>query len=338
MKIGIITDAHLFHKYAITPESYKKILDDFCSNSNIDIIVDCGDLTDRSFLTAGQIQILYNIFRDVNKPFYYVAGNHDTIENTTVLSFLKLKDNIKIISGNKPQIVDNILFVPYTDNIIKLLEDLKTLIKDDRLELAFSHLNITNNIYSSINIKQVTKVLNKNFAKCWFNGHIHTPEFISDFYGDFINIGSCSSLTFGDEHLPLYLVYDTETNISIENYINNSIIHKNFKIESENDIQNILKYLHKYNNYKNAIKIKLLNNEESIKLKKDIKEVLTEFNNKNVVINTCFDYIKDNKQDRKTRQKINVNKEPLMKQLIDYYEKDTETFLMEDIKKELVNL
>ena len=126
MKIGIISDAHMFHRWGITTEMYCDIITN--KFANCDIIVDCGDITDRSNLTAPQIDALSKLYKDIDKPVYLVAGNHDSLSNTTVASVFESKKNVLVI--REPAIYDTMLFVPYTDDIKTMFKQLNEIVKE----------------------------------------------------------------------------------------------------------------------------------------------------------------------------------------------------------------
>lgn len=331
MKIGLITDAHITHKYAILPEIYHDIL--INSFANCDIIVDCGDLTDKSNLTAPQLDSLSKVFENINKPIYLVAGNHDSLSGTTVASIFESKKNITVI--REPAVIDNMLFVPYTDDIKNLFKQMNSIVKEP-FKYAFSHLNITSNIYASISFND-TKKLHK-YAEIWFNGHIHNDERNETAFGKVYNIGACSSLTFGDNHIPCYSFYDTEKDYLETKCINGSLLHRTFNISNGLSEFNLCNSEIEYATriYNMRCKFNLPNNSDSVNLRKQIREKL---NQNSHVINVVFDYIKNDniKQEVKIKNEItSKSKKSLVEQLIQHFEQDCKIILNEDIKKELL--
>lgn len=326
MKILIITDAHLFHKYAITTKKYHDIL----KNEDYDIIVDCGDLTNNSSLTAPQLDKISHIYDNIIKPIYIVAGNHDSLSGTTIASVFSMKNNIKIIT--KPIILDNMLFVPYTDDIKTLYQNLDSIVKD-QVNFMFSHLNLTSNFYATIPFKDA-KILHK-YAEIVFNGHIHTIEENKTAFGKIYNLGSCSNLTFGDNHTPCYSVYDTEQKILNRIEIKNSTIHKNYKVLDIDDVGSILKNIKdNYKDYKLRCKFYLYNTPESITIRKQINNKIKDTEN---IIGCVFDYIKQDKikQIKKTENK-KQDIQSLCTKLINLFEENTSIMLQDEIKKELL--
>lgn len=333
MKFGIITDAHLFHRYAIKPEKYKEIIQNLNDNTEIDFVVDCGDLADKSILTAPQVEILTHIFDHVTKPVYIVAGNHDSLEGTTVATALELNPNVKVIK--EPTVVDNLLFVPYVNTAKELYSKLNNLILGNNIpKYAFSHINVTSNIYSMIPFKDVDKLF--KYAKYWYNGHIHTKEERLTAFGVFINVGACSNLTFGDNHIPCYTIVDVNDEIiNVENYgIDGSIIHKVFSTENLDKVYDEINYATRF--YKMRCRFKLPNNESSLEIR---KQICQRFKDNSNVLSLNFDYVKT--EVKKQRQEIKVDKEKLKsnlyEQLFQHFEEDTQLSISKEIKKELMS-
>ena len=321
---GIISDAHLFNKYAIEPEKYHNIIiNEF---KNCDFIVDCGDLTDKSNLTAPQIDILSKIFTDVNKPIYLLAGNHDSLANTTVASIFEENKNIKVIKA-EPKVIDGMLFIPYTDDIKNLYKILNKIVTTP-VKYAFSHLNITNNFYSSINSNNIHTLF--NYTEYLFNGHIHLPEILKEsVIGTLYNVGSCSSLTYGDVHIPNFCIFDKDKLQS--NSIRNSIIHKTYDI-TEDNFDTILSLVEEdAKNNRLCCRFRLYNNESSIEIRRKIREVLQD-----VVYMINFDYIKNKTKVNESIEKTSINKEPLIELLIKSFEKENRILLSKQLKEELI--
>lgn len=325
MNILVISDAHLFHKYAIKPEEYNNILIE--AGNTCDCIIDCGDLTDKSNLTAPQLDVLSKIFDGVKIPVYLVAGNHDSLSETTVASIFESNPLIKVIK-NKPQIIDNMLFVPYTDNIKELTKELDNLVKEP-VKYAFSHLNVTENIYATLSFRDVKKL--HKYAQIWFNGHIHQDEENKTAFGTFYNVGACSNLTFGDSHIPGYCIFDTEKDFLHKLSIDNSIVHKCFKTDNLESVYEKIEYATRF--YRMRCKFYLQNKQESVELRKQIKEKLEQ---NSQVIGITFDYIKAKDEIKQLKQKVELkNKVSLSEQLITLFEKDTKIKLQDEIKREL---
>lgn len=334
MKFGIITDAHLFHRYAITPEKYKEIIQNLNDNTEIEFIVDCGDLADKSILTAPQVETLTHIFDCVNKPVYIVAGNHDSLEGTTVATALELNPNVKVIK--EPTIIKDLLFVPYINTAKELYSKLNNLVSGKNIpKYAFSHINVTSNIYSMIPFRDVDKLF--KYAKYWYNGHIHTEEKRLTVFGKFTNIGACSNLTFGDNHIPCYTIVNVNSDkiVNTESYyIDGSIIHRVFNTENLDKIYDEIDYATRF--YKMRCRFKLPNSEDSLEMR---KRICQKFESNPNILSLNFDYVKT--EVKKQKQEVKVNKEKLKlnlyEQLFQHFEEDTQLSISKEIKEELMS-
>lgn len=335
MLIGVLSDAHLFHRnsqYLL----YKKVIMDLQDTYNVDLIVDCGDLTDYNVMDASQAEKLRYIFSEVKVPFHIVMGNHDSLEGVSLASLLNMNKNINV--HNEVACVNNVLFIPYINSAKQLYEKLKNLNLDKSVKYAFSHLNLTSNFYAMIPFERSRNL--HMYADTIFNGHIHTPEENDTLYGKIINIGSCSSLTFSDEHTPSFIILDTDNDNFTTYPIKDSIIHRTKCFNDEQPIDCIIKEIEasvkSLFDYKINWRIKLSRN-FPIEKKKKIKEYLTSLINTNVI---QFDYYNDNKNNESqnsTKEHSNKqSKVPLIEQLFTQYEKDTGILLSEDIKKEII--
>lgn len=328
LDILVISDAHLFHKYAIKPEEYTNILVEAGNACNC--IIDCGDLTDKSNLTAPQLDALSKIFDNVKVPVYLVAGNHDSLSETTVASIFESNPLVKVIK-NKPQVIDGMLFVPYTDDIKGLIKELDALVKEP-VKYAFSHLNVTSNIYATLPFRDVNKL--HKYAKYWINGHVHQEEENKTVFGEFYNIGACSNLTFGDNHIPNYVIFDTDKNFLHDIAIDNSIVHRCFNVDNLESVYEEIEYATRF--YKLRCKFYLPNKQESVEIRKQIKEKLKQNSN---VIDVVFDYIKVKEDTKAVQEQKTIENKPkvsLPEQLIRLFEEETETQLQDEIKKEIM--
>lgn len=329
MKIGVLSDVHLYHKNS-QPKLFKKLIEDL--QTQVDMIIDCGDLLDNNIIDATQSYELKQIFENIKIPYHIVMGNHDSLGGVSLASLLSMNNNIIVHNTVDFAYLDKeklrLLFIPYTNNIKDLLKHLNSIVKEP-VKYVFSHLNVTDSIYADVPIKRTEKFF--KYGDIWFNGHIHQQEEYHSLFGSFYNIGSVSSLTFGDSHIPRYLILDTEKQ---EDYltvheIKNSIIHITIT-----DINN-LSFLSECENSEFKINWRiLLPNNFYIKERQNIKEKLSKLNCTN---NITFSYTKLNLNETKNIKKSisnnNDNKKPLIQQLIEQYTKDN--VLNEKIIKKL---
>nr|DAU15711.1 MAG TPA: Calcineurin-like phosphoesterase [Caudoviricetes sp.] len=326
MKIGILTDAHLFHRNSQS-QLYKKVITNL--HNCVDMIIDCGDLLDKSVLNAIQSSELQDIFKDISIPFYIVRGNHESLGGVSLTTLLSINSNIHVC--NNIEIHKDMLFVPYNDNLTELYSELKNLNLAQPVKYAFSHLNITSNFYATISFEKTEKL--HLYAENWYNGHIHNPEKHNSIYGNILNIGSFSSLTYGDEHIPNYLILDTATNTVKKYTVTDSIIHKTVNIFTQDENIPFEILANDFSNMKINWRIKLPN-DFYVEERKKIKEKLQQIPNTNSI---QFDYNNSiNSVKKNIKKENNTEKIPLIQQLFKQYERETGITLLDDIKKELM--
>ena len=334
MRIGVVSDAHLFHKNA-DAHLYKQVLQEL-QNKNVDYIVDCGDVLDKNTIDSVQSSILYDIFSSITTPMHIVRGNHESLSGTSLTSILKMNKNI--IIHNNIEISDGMLFVPYTNSVSELINKLNTLDLTSSVKFAFSHLNLTSNLYAMIPFQKMQNLF--LFADNWFNGHIHTPEYQSSLYGEIHNVGSVSSLTYGDEHIPCYMIITTDNNnndVKIKKYnIFGSVIHKTVDISSGEDLFKLGDFYNSNKDYRIAWRVKLPNS-FSVTEKENIRTILASFHN---TYEIQFSYLKTTitKQNNTILQQTTNKQLSMIKQLFQNYEKDTGVILNKELKRELETL
>lgn len=89
MKFIHLADAHLADSFnfdnklskTIREASWKSLTNILSANKDVDFALIAGDLFERSYFTAKDFKRLFEIFEDFSKDIYYVAGNHDYIDN-----------------------------------------------------------------------------------------------------------------------------------------------------------------------------------------------------------------------------------------------------------------
>lgn len=333
-KIGIVSDLHLGHR-KVNIENYTEVLNKLQNIHGVDMIVDCGDIFDTSTINAVNAKEIKDAFKNMNIPIHIIRGNHDTLSEVSVASMLDLSNNITI--HNSVDIVyfnnQSFLFVPYVNSKTELDKNLGFV--KEQVNFAFSHLNLTNNFYATFSTKIADKYFHK-YAEYWFNGHIHTPEIYSSLFGKIYNVGSVSSLTYGDEHKPCYAIFDTVTLEYKDFYIDNSIIHKTFSLQNIDDLQSILDDLKQlYSNNLWNLRIKIPNSfltEEKDKIKDIINSYLTD-----KILEIQFDYLSSNNniEIKNLSVQQNKSKQPLIYQLFTEYELKGK-ILDKDIKEEII--
>lgn len=329
-KIGILSDAHLFHRWS-QPQLYKKTIQEL-QDVGVDFIVDCGDLTDSNILNSVQSEILYDVFSIVKVPMHIVMGNHDSLGGTSLASILKMNANITVHTDI--EVVDDMLFIPYTNSKRELKSNLDSLDLLEPVSLAFSHLMMLDNKYAMIPFNS-SKFLHK-YADTIFNGHIHDYSECKTIFGTIYNVGSFSNLTFGEKDTPHYHIYDTETKELKRYQVNGGIVHKTIIIENVDDINKLESQLDSEHAFKYNWRIKLPADFD-FKNRSVIREILYKFSCTN---NVQFDYLTSLSQlKQKTEANIIIqkskNKQSLLEQLFSSYENYSNVKLDDNVKKQL---
>lgn len=327
-KIGIISDAHLFHRWS-QPQLYKKTIQKL-QDMDVDFIVDCGDLTDSNILNSVQSDILYDVFNIVKVPMHIVMGNHDSLGGTSLASILKMNKSITVHTDI--EVVGNMLFIPYTNNKRDLRGSLESLNLSEPVNLAFSHLMMLDNKYAMIPFDN-SKFLHK-YADTIFNGHIHDYSEYKTLFGTIYNVGSFSNLTFGEKDTPHYHTYNTETKEFKRYQVDGGIVHQTVVIENTSDIDGLESQLDSVHSFKYNWRVKLPA-DFNFKNRNVIRELLYNFDCTNSIQFDCL-------TSSQLKQRIEINstqkikdKQSLLEQLFSSYENYTNVKLSDDIKKQL---
>lgn len=226
MKFACIADIH-FSRYSQDkiedssnlPErlySIRSTLDqvvEYCRQNDIKTIVVAGDiLHNKSIIYTVAQDIMLQFFEDTNDIFFYVIdGNHDLSgkgENVvSALRPLKLLQNVKWISFKETYSTDNILFVPYSSNIVSTITENTSKILVSHFGLDEGLLNSDISIVSDIKLTQLIGRYDLVLL-----GHYHKPQEIIRDDISLYYTGSIIQLDWGEKNdQKRFLVVDTET-------------------------------------------------------------------------------------------------------------------------------
>lgn len=273
-KIGIYTDAHFSisssilsrvngYKYSarldFLVESFKWMYEIFRKN-NVELIINCGDLTNSDLLHAEENSALSEALsfnKDIKE--FYILGNHEIKDkNSSMSSVSILKGYPNITIYDKPKIVSYnncaLILVPYiTDpnNYDKFYDMLNNYDKNNSKSnkwFLFSHMTYVGETYNNYIEKEgLDKILlQSRFPKIKgiFNGHLHNVKDEELYH----QIGSLTGNSFGDDYsngCPGVVILDTDTN-KIERIVNPYSV-MFFKLKS-NSISDINKFISNINN------------------------------------------------------------------------------------------
>ena len=236
--LGIYSDAHFSisssilnrisgFKYSMRldclVDSFRWMYEQFKEN-NVDVIVNCGDLTDSDILHAEENAALYEALAyNPGIDEFYILGNHEiknknsTIASTSILNGypnISIFNNIEKLEFTHEH--TTFVLVPYLtdkddyERVYKALDELS----DREKVYVFSHMSyVGENLNNYVLTDGLDKTRMMNLypnVKGIFNGHLHNTRD----EGIYHQIGSLISSSFGDnytEGLPGIIIYNTET-------------------------------------------------------------------------------------------------------------------------------
>lgn len=224
MIIGVYTDPHwCMNSSILSPtqgqygqrlealiESYRWMYDLF--GTDVDAIVNGGDLTDNPYLKSEEITAISKAFSmSKGVPEYHLLGNHEKQSESSAfhsLSMIDLLPNFKVI--DKPQRMDinrDVSFLPYTHK-----PKLST-IRELEGKVLFSHVTVLGSYLTSI-YKATSGIDTDYLDDCFdlvINGHIHSSQWVSK---RVLNLGVMAGVSFNDSyklHYPSVAILDTDT-------------------------------------------------------------------------------------------------------------------------------
>lgn len=232
MKIAIFTDLHIADRGSQMKGSKQRLsyVEDFINwfceeirGREIDLIVNCGDLTSSDSLSATEITALSNTIdrleclgRSKHVFIRHVLGNHERKDKSgfyNSLNFLNVVDKYGDFSDDDYNgLVRDFMVMEYND--VKLVfapYGTEDYLKDIKVEpgykyYAFTHLDFYDGMS---NVTGLNPSEFKQYDKI-FNGHVHNA---SEFE-NIVNIGSCLGSNFADNYStakPGIIILDTET-------------------------------------------------------------------------------------------------------------------------------
>lgn len=274
MKFAFIADLHLsrYSQDKIDDESdlperlysIRNALDEvatYCLDNNIETIIVGGDLLHaKSIIYAIAQDLMIQFFEDYTQKgirFIVIDGNHDLSgKGEKVVSALRPLGNIGGVTWVKfDQIcpIDNILLVPYSYNLPKIIKESKSQIMISHFGLSEAMLSSGMSVVSDISIKDLV-----GRYELVLLGHYHKPQEIILPNMSLYYVGSLIQLDWGEKgDEKRFLVVDSKTleveSITLNNYkkhieieINSSNVEEGLKAakiakESGNHVKVIMK-------------------------------------------------------------------------------------------------
>jgi DNA repair exonuclease SbcCD nuclease subunit len=183
-----------------------------CIANDIEIVIIGGDLLHgKSIIYAIAQKIMLDFFRKYpTLTFYVIDGNHDLsgkgFDAISSLISLDNEPNVKRIKEDH-EMLENILFVPYSYDMVKIIKLCKADILISHFGLNEGILNSGISIIADIGLKDLI-----GKYKLVLLGHYHKPQEIINDNINLYYVGSPIHLDWGEKNEDKrFLVVDTET-------------------------------------------------------------------------------------------------------------------------------
>lgn len=232
MKFAFIADVHLsrygqdsIHSESNLPERLHMLkntlhqIANYCIENEIENIVIGGDiLHGKSVIYAIAQKVMLEFFRDyVDRiKFIVIDGNHDVsgkgADAVSALESLGNEPNVSWIGMDKKQFgVENVLYVPHSSDMIKIIKSSSADILVSHFGLNEGKLNSGISIVSDIGMKDL-----RGKYKLVLLGHYHKPQEIIEEEISVYYVGSPIQLDWGEKNdEKRFLVVDTN-DLSVE--------------------------------------------------------------------------------------------------------------------------
>jgi len=237
MKYGVLADKHFsgYSRDKIDSEtgltlrlsnivrSFKEVIE-ICRERKIKRIISAGDtLHNKSIIySVAQSELLKIIRGNKDIEFYFLDGNHDIDsyrkDAISSLQFLDSENNVTRIDTNDVYRLDNILFVPYSLDIVNN-------IITNSSDILISHFGLNEAVLAS-GIHRVSDISIKDLVgkyKLVILGHYHNPQEIINDQISIYYTGSPCHLDWNDKNQEKrFLIFDSETleveSVTLNNY------------------------------------------------------------------------------------------------------------------------
>ncbi len=185
---------------------------DFCKDNKINTIVIGGDiLHGKSIIYAIAQNLMLDYFKDFSDiQFIVIDGNHDLSgKGEAAVSALRPLENVKNVTWitKEPKVIDNVLFIPYTTNVDKM-------VKSNKARILVSHFGLNEAVVNS-GMSLRTNIKTSDLAGRYelvLLGHYHKPQEIIQDGIQIMYAGSPVQLDWGEKHEnKRFLVVDSQT-------------------------------------------------------------------------------------------------------------------------------
>jgi len=214
-------------------EKFREIVS-IVRENNVDFVIHGGDLFDRPDISTSVVSRFTTILKNIEKPIFIVSGNHDifghnpaTIDRT-MLGLLKSMDFIKVISRDKPIVIEkngirvSLTSLPYTYDIDSTPEGyiLKEVPENMDYSIHVVHgMLLDRPFVKGIPYTLIDDIL-ETAADITLSGHYHAGFKTIEKNGKyFVNPGSLVRVTNSlkeIERIPQVAIIDLDSDIKVE--------------------------------------------------------------------------------------------------------------------------
>lgn len=190
----------------IREASWKSITNILSANKDVDFALIAGDLFERSYFTAKDFKRLFEIFEDFSKDIYYVAGNHDYIDNYSKIFLRNSPLNFHVFGSDALEMFEKndlrVYGISYDDRSFSKKIDLNIKLDSNYFNILLIHGDLDRKASSYFNLD--SKLIKKTAFDYVAMGHIHKRAKNSNIYYP----GSLEPHDFSDIYDYGYIYYE----------------------------------------------------------------------------------------------------------------------------------
>lgn len=223
-----------------------------------------GDLINDKSIIYTVAQDAFNEFLKKNNDFFFriISGNHDMSSTgqlqKSAITVFGSHNNVECIPYD-PKVIGGITYVPYTSDFLEVLKGIEP------NNVLVSHLGLSEAMLQS-GLSRVDKItmgdLSSKF-KLAILGHYHKPQFITNQKINVYYAGNIIHRDWNDKNeQKRFLIYDDET-LEVESIpITGFREYKEFVIEKQEHVSDILKIAEEEKNNGHVVRIKNVSGEK----------------------------------------------------------------------------